>query len=212
MSKNQIDLLQVANTVLDADTKAVNAIRAVFEQDVFRDVASLIAGCKGKLLVCGSGTCGAVAHRTAHLFSVGGTPSFHLPPSDGLHGGLGVLTSDDIILAFSKGGSSQELNDFCRKGRPLCYRLIVVTANPESELSQLADYVLNIPLDKDCDLGGVIATGCTLSFSALTDVLVEITRQMRGYQWESFFYTHPAGAVGKFAKDSLARLHNSDQG
>ncbi|EOA2699039.1 SIS domain-containing protein [Raoultella planticola] len=212
MSEKEINIAEVAEVVTEAEIRAVGAIRALFKQDVFENVVSLFAEGKGKVLVTGSGTSGAVAHRAAHLLSVGGTPSFYLSPGDGLHGGLGALTSDDIILAFSKGGSSEELNDFCRRGRTLCNNLVVVTANPDSELSQAADYVLTIPLEKDCDLGGVIATGCTLSFSALTDVLVEITRQMRGYQWESFFYTHPAGAVGKFAEDSLKRLHNTVQG
>lgn len=212
MSDTAVNITEVASRVVEAEIRAVNAISTLFNQRVFKEVATLIAACKGKVLVSGSGTSGAVAHRAAHLFSVAGTPSFHLSPGDGLHGGLGALAVNDIILAFSKGGSSQELNDFCRRGRTLCNHLVVVTANPDSELSQIADYVLTIPLDKDCDLGGVIATGCTLSFSALTDVLVEITRQLRGYQWESFFYTHPAGAVGKHAEDSLKRLHNSSQG
>ncbi|MCS3433819.1 SIS domain-containing protein [Klebsiella sp. BIGb0407] len=211
MSK-QLDIAKIAQGVIENDLQAVNAIRSLFEQPVFHDAARAIADCKGKILVTGSGTSGAVAHRSAHLFSVCGTPAFHLPPSDGLHGGMGALTADDLILAFSKGGSSQELNDFCRLGKKLCKSLIVVTANPQSEFAQLADYVLTIPLAKNCDLGGVVATGCTLSFSALTDVLVEITRQMRGYEWESFFYTHPAGAVGKHAQDSLKQLHNSAQG
>jgi len=209
---NEIDIATVAGSVLEEDIRSVDAIRSLFVQPVFQEVATLLATCKGKVLVSGSGTSGAVAHRTAHLLSVAGTPSFHLPPSDGLHGGLGALTEHDFILAFSKGGSSQELNEFCRLGKKLCQYLIVVTANPQSDLAQIADYVLTIPLDKNCDLGGVIATGCTLSFSALTNVLVEVTRQMRGYEWEAFFYTHPAGAVGKHAEDSLVRLHNTARG
>lgn len=209
---NNFSISEVASQVTDAEIRAVAAIKDLFSQQVLSDVADLLANCQGKVLVTGCGTCGAVAARTAHLLSVCGTPAFHLSPGDGLHGGLGVLTEHDVILAFSKGGSSLELNDFCARGRTLANYLVVVTANPDSALSQQADYVLNIPLEKDCDLGGVIATGCTLSFSALTDVLVELTRRMRGYEWESFFYTHPAGAVGKHAEDSLKRLHNSEQG
>ncbi|EQB7360684.1 SIS domain-containing protein [Escherichia albertii] len=209
---NNFSISEVASQVTDAEIRAVAAIKDLFSQQVLSDVADLLANCQGKVLVTGCGTCGAVAARTAHLLSVCGTPAFHLSPGDGLHGGLGVLTEHDVILAFSKGGSSLELNDFCARGRTLANHLVVVTANPDSALSQQADYVLNIPLEKDCDLGGVIATGCTLSFSALTDVLVELIRRMRGYEWESFFYTHPAGAVGKHAEDSLKRLHNSEQG
>lgn len=206
------NVVDVAIQVTDAEIRAVEAIKTLFNTAVFQEVTHLFANGKGKVLVTGSGTSGAVAHRAAHLLSVGGTPAFYLSPGDGLHGGLGALTEHDIILAFSKGGSSLELNEFCQRGRTLANNLVVVTAKPESELAKQADYVLHIPLADDCDLGGVIATGCTLSFSALTDVLVEITRRLRGYKWESFFYSHPAGAVGKFAEDSLKRLQNSEQG
>lgn len=209
--KIDFNLSEVAAQVTEAEIRAVEAIKGLFTQQVLSDVAKLFAGCQGKVLVTGSGTSGAVAARAAHLLSVCGTPAFHLSPGDGLHGGLGVLTEHDIILAFSKGGSSLELNEFCQRGRTLANHLVVVTANPGSPLSQSADHVLHIPLEQDCDLGGVIATGCTLSFSALTDVLVEITRRLRGYEWESFFYTHPAGAVGKHAEDSLKRLHHGEQ-
>ena len=203
---------EVAVQVTDAEIRAVEAIKSLFDQPVFEQVTALLAAGTGKVLVTGSGTSGSVARRAAHLLSVGGTPAFFLSPGDGLHGGLGALASDDIILAFSKGGSSQELNEFCRRGRTLAGHLVVITANPDSPLSKLADQVLAIPLADDCDLGGVIATGCTLSFSALTDVLVEISRRRRGYQWESFFYTHPAGAVGQQADDSLKRLQQNGRG
>ncbi len=212
MSKLDVfDAADVAAQVTESDIKAVAAIKSLFDQPVFDQVTELLAACKGKVLVTGSGTSGSVARRAAHLLSVSGTPAFFLSPGDGLHGGLGALAAEDIILAFSKGGRSEELNDFCRRGRSLANHLVVITADPASPLSQMADRVLSIPLAKDCDLGGVIATGCTLAFSALTDVLVEISRRLRGYEWESFFFTHPAGAVGHHAGDSLKRLQKSGQ-
>ena len=88
--------------------------------------------CRGKVLVTGSGTSGAVAIRAAHLLSVGGTPAFYLSPADGLHGGLGVLRPGDIVLALSKSGGSDELNEFCNRGRALCGCLLVITASPGS--------------------------------------------------------------------------------
>lgn len=210
-NRDFFDAAGVAAQVTESDIQAVAAIKKLFDQPVFDRVTTLLAACNGKVLVTGSGTSGSVARRAAHLLSVSGTPAFFLSPGDGLHGGLGALTAEDIILAFSKGGNSEELNDFCRRGQTLASHLVVITANPDSPLSQMADMTLSIPLEEDCDLGGVIATGCTLAFSALTDVLVEISRRLRGYEWESFFFTHPAGAVGKDAADSLKRLQKSEQ-
>ncbi len=205
------ETLNHAMQVIDADIAAINAVKSMLDTPAFQHAVELLSTCQGKALITGSGTSGSVAHRAAHLFSVAGTPAFFLPPSDGLHGGLGVLTSADLVLAFSKGGSSAELNDFCLRAKSMSSHLIVVTASPTSDLAQMADCVLHIPLATDCDLGGVIATGSSLAFSAITDVLVEMARCARGYSWESFFYTHPAGAVGKEASRSLERLHENGQ-
>ncbi|XBS71262.1 SIS domain-containing protein [Acerihabitans sp. KWT182] len=113
MSNTDIfDAAGVAAQVTEADIQAVAAIKSLFDLPAFDETTALLAACKGKVLVTGSGTSGSVARRAAHLLSVSGTPAFFLSPGDGLHGGLGALTADDIILAFSKGGSSLELNDF----------------------------------------------------------------------------------------------------
>ena len=117
-----------AKEVIRADAAAIlGTLDGVDE--TFLAIAGKFIACKGKILVTGSGTSGAIASRAAHLLSVGGTPAFYLPPADGLHGGLGVLQKDDLVLALSKGGSSDELNDFCARARTLCAGLISITAD-----------------------------------------------------------------------------------
>ena len=140
------------------------------------------------MLITGSGTSGTIAMRAAHLFSVGGTPAFYLSPSDGLHGGLGVLKKGDVVVALSKGGASEELNDFCSRARELAGTVIAITAAPESELARLADHVLLLHLDPECDLGAVVATGSSLATAALVDALVEVTRLGRGYPGAISFF------------------------
>jgi D-arabinose 5-phosphate isomerase GutQ len=133
------------------------------------------------LLITGSGTSGTIAKRAAHLFSVGGTPAFYLSPDDGLHGGLGVLRKNDLVIAISKGGASEELNQFCSRARTLAVAVIVITAAPDSELAQMADHVLQLRLPSESDLGTVVATGSSLAAAALLDAFVEVTRAARGY-------------------------------
>lgn len=191
--------------VIENDAAAVRSAGAAID-DVFFDVVRLLAACSGKVIVTGCGTSAAVAARGAHLFSVGGTPAFFLSPGDGLHGGLGVIRSEDIILALSKGGSSSELNEFCTRAKKLGKALVIVTSRQNSPLAELADYVLFVPLPPDTDLGSVIATGSSLAAGALLDALVESCRIAKGYTWESFFYTHPGGAVGANANTTLEKL------
>src|SRR6202034_4228586 len=102
------DLATLARKVISADADAILSVLTSVDAS-FIACAEILAGCDGKILVTGSGTSGAIANRAAHLLSVGGTPAFSLSPADGLHGGLGVLRPNDVVLAISKGGSSKEL-------------------------------------------------------------------------------------------------------
>jgi D-arabinose 5-phosphate isomerase GutQ len=196
--------------LLSTLTTASNAPVAESLDQKFVDVAQLLLACSGKVLITGSGTSGMIAKRAAHLFSVGGTPSLYLSPDDGLHGGLGVLRKNDVVIAISKGGESKELNQFCSRAKALAEAVIVITATPESELANMADYVLQLQLSAKSDLGAVVATGSSLASAALLDALVEVTRAARGYSWSDFFFTHPSGAVGKNAEEALHRLNQEE--
>jgi D-arabinose 5-phosphate isomerase GutQ len=205
MSLPPEDLLERARQVVTLESSAVHSVIESLDQN-FLAVAEALLACTGKVLITGSGTSGTIAMRAAHLFSVVGTPAFFLSPGDGLHGGLGVLKKGDMVIAISKGGSSEELNEFCSRARDLASGVIAITAKPESELAKLADHVLLLHMAPEADLGATIATGSSLASAALLDALVEVTRVGRGYSWSQFFFTHPSGAVGKNAEKDLDRL------
>ena len=198
-------LVELARTVIEAEGRAVHCMASAIDTSFVR-AARAIASASGKILITGSGTSGTVAARAAHLMSVCGTPTFYLSPTDGLHGGLGVLQPQDFVIALSKGGSSGELNEFCSKAKPLCAGLIAITSAPASALATMADHVICFSLDDDADLGSVVATGSSLAISALLDALAEIGRVTRDYDWQRLLYTHPSGAVGRDAEASLQRL------
>lgn len=210
-SPTPVDILESARRVVRADAGAITAALDSLD-DSFLAAATAIAQCTGKVLVTGSGTSGIVADRAAHLLSVGGTPAFHLSPARGLHGGLGVLRAPDVVLALSKGGSSSELNEFCRRARTLCQCLIVITGDAASELGQLADHCVRLSVPDDADLGGVLATGSSLAAAAVTDAFVEVARLMRSYEWQQVLFTHPLGAVGRDAEATLQRLGTDKDG
>jgi arabinose-5-phosphate isomerase len=198
------ELINLARGVIEADGRAVHAALGALDEEFVR-VARLLSGGTAKVLVTGSGTSGAIATRAAHLLSVSGTPAFFLSPADGLHGGLGVLQRNDLVLALSKGGSSDELNDFCRRAKSLCRGVVAVTAVPDSALAALADHVICVTLADDADLGAVVATGSSLAIAAIVDALAEIGRVARNYEWERVLFTHPSGAVGRKGLESPER-------
>ena len=160
------DWLDRAKAVVRADAASIEAVLDSVGDDLIA-VARRLAACRGKILVTGSGTSGNVAARGAHILSVCGAAAFHLSPGDGLHGGLGVLQADDVVLALSKGGSSAELNDFCARAKRLCSGVIAITADPASPLAALSDHVITLKLPADGDLGGVVATGSSLAAAAV---------------------------------------------
>jgi arabinose-5-phosphate isomerase len=198
-----------ALVAIEKEAEAVSSAAGAIGE-TFARVVRLLSECEGKVVVTGSGTSASIARRAAHLFSVTGTPSFFLSPGDGLHGGLGAIRGEDIVIAVSKGGDSSELNEFCSRGKELGKALVAVTSAKDSPLVRLADHALFIPLVPDADLGKVVATGSSLAAGALLDGLAEACRVTRGYEWKSFFFTHPGGAVGKNAAATLDGLTTKD--
>src|SRR3984893_9829773 len=145
LTPNLSELLRRAREVIVAESASVLSAAESLDQN-FVDVVQVLLECSGKVLITGSGTSGTIARRAAHLFSVGGTPAFYLSPDDGLHGGLGVLRKNDVVIAISKGGASEELNQFCSRAHALAAAVIVITAAAESELANKADHVLQLRL------------------------------------------------------------------
>lgn len=197
--------LAAGRRVIEANAAAVAAAAGALGE-AFSRVTARITRSSGKLITTGSGTSGYVAARAAHLFSVGGTPSFYLPPADGLHGALGAVAPGDIVLALSKGGSSHELNLFCERAKARAGTLIVITATATSPLTALADEVIVMTLPEAGDLGDVIATASSLAAATVTDALVEAVREARNVDWADVLQTHPSGAVGRDAATTIERL------
>lgn len=193
-------------SVVDNDIRAISAVKETIKDANFKNCLNEINNCTGKILITGCGTSASVAHRGAHLLSVCGRPAFHLPAEDGLHGGLGVLSKNDIVIALSKGGNSKTLIDFCKKAKMLCSKIIVITQRANTPLNEIADIVMVVPFEDSCDLGGVVATGSSGAFGTFLDVLCEGCRILRNYTWEQLLYTHPSGDVGLNAQNTLKRL------
>jgi D-arabinose 5-phosphate isomerase GutQ len=159
----------------------------------------IILAHKGKVIPTGVGTSGEIAQRMAHLLSVCGTPSLFLHPTDGLHGGLGAVTPDDVVIALSKGGQSGEVNEFARRSKVRGAALIVLTARPDSALAGLGDLTIIHPAPDDADPAGMIAMGSTLAVAAWGDALAVMLMELKGYRWDEVLFTHPGGAVGRRA-------------
>ena len=189
-------LVERARETVAREAAGVHVLMEQLDESVVQ-VARLIYGCKGHVLVTGAGTSRAIAQRFAHLLSCCGTSALPLNAADCLHGGAGAITSRDILYVISKGGHSREINGLVEIARQRGATIIAHTENPDSPLGKMSDAVYRIKAPEDVDPYGMIATGSSLVNGAACDVLCILLLELRGYTKEQFSVTHPEGAVGK---------------
>ena len=190
------DPLQLAKDIVRREGNAVVAVADQLDES-FLTVLNLVQQCAGKVFITGAGTSGAIARRMAHLMSVCGTPSVFLNGMDALHGTMGAVINGDLLITISRGGESEELNELARRIQTRGVPVVAVTAAPTSTLGKLADVIALVDAGPEADPGGLIAMGSTLAAAAWGDALATLLMQVKGYGWDEFLFTHPAGSVGQ---------------
>jgi D-arabinose 5-phosphate isomerase GutQ len=185
-----------ARAVVEQEAEAVRALAEQLDEGV-EDVVSLLLNCRGHVLVTGAGTSRAIAQRLAHLLSCSGTPALFISAADGLHGGSGAVTPNDVVYIISKGGQSAEVNQFAEIARARGAKLVAQTENPDSPLAKMCDAVFAVKAVGEVDPYGMVATGSSLVNAAAGDALCVLMLELKDYTQEKFGRTHPQGAVGK---------------
>ncbi len=163
----------------------------------FDDALELLEQCKGKVILTGMGKSGIICRKIAATLSSTGTPAFFLHPAEGAHGDLGVLSHDDVMLAVSNSGETEELLGLLPLVRRMKLKLICMTGCAESTLARRADVILLVAIaDEGCplNLAPMASTTATL---ALGDALAASLMKLRGVSEEDFALVHPAGSLGK---------------
>jgi arabinose-5-phosphate isomerase len=196
MSAGEDDLTGLAGAVLAREAHAVAALTGNVETQIV-SVARQILAISGKVVTTGSGTSGIMAERLAHLLSVCGTPAVYLPSMDALHGGIGAITANDLVLAISKTGRSAELTTLTDRLVRRGVDVVAVTENPDSPFAAAATTVIALPTTPaDADPGDMIAMASTLAVGAWGDALAVVAMAMRGHTLHDVVDSHPAGGVG----------------
>ena len=190
------EMIQHIKSVLVEEAQGILSIEDQIDAS-FVQAVQLIRGCRGHVLVTGSGTSSSVARRMAHLLSCCGVPALFIDAGDGQHGLSGAVMSADCLIAFSKGGSTKEVIILAKVAKEKGASLISVCEKPESELGRISDIVLKITAASEVDPYGMIATGSSLINSAVGDALCVTLLKLNNYSVEAFGKTHPGGAVGQ---------------
>lgn len=201
---------EIAKEVLEIEAQQLLLASKKISNEIDKAV-ELIGDCTGKLIVCGVGKSGLVGSKIAATMASTGTSSFFLHPTEAMHGDLGMIGKDDIVLAISYSGESEELIQILPHLKRFDIPLISMTKNPTSTLSSYADITLDITVEKEaCPLDTAPTSSTTLTM-ALGDALAICLMKKRNFQKEDFASFHPGGSLGKklFIKvDDLLRKEN----
>ncbi|HAZ07905.1 MAG TPA: KpsF/GutQ family sugar-phosphate isomerase [Elusimicrobia bacterium] len=163
----------------------------------FQRAADLLCACRGKVVVTGIGKSGLIAQKIAATLASTGTPALYLHPADGLHGDIGLVQRQDLVLAVGKSGESEELNGILPTLRRLRVKLIAITAVPDSTLARAADVAVITPIEREACPLNLAPTCSTTAAMAAGDALAVALMKLRGFKRHHFALLHPGGQLGR---------------
>lgn len=189
-------LIEQARGVLRIEADAVAQLAERIDSS-FADACTMILAGKGRVVVSGIGKSGHVARKIAATLASTGSPAFFVHPAEASHGDLGMITGDDILVALSNSGSTDELLAIVPLVKRLGARLIAVTGNPESALARLADVHLDASVEREACPLNLAPTASTTAALALGDALAVALLDARGFGALDFARSHPGGMLGR---------------
>ena len=190
------NILDIAKRVLRIEAQAVSALTERLNSD-FCKAVEIIYQSKGRVVVTGMGKSGLVGKKIAATLSSTGTPAFFMHPAEASHGDLGMVTSDDVVIAISNSGETAELINLIPFLKRFNVSLISFTGNPESTLSRSADVAIDVSVKEEACPMGIVPTASTTATLAMGDALAVALLIKRGFKEEDFAFFHPGGSLGK---------------
>ncbi len=190
------DWLALGQQVLDIEIEGLKAVRDRLNGP-FVDAVTLLANCRGRVVITGLGKSGLVGRKLAATFSSTGTPAFFLHPVEGAHGDLGMIREEDVVLAISNSGETDELNAVLPTMRSLGVSIVSLTGNPHSTMGRLSDVVINTAVPREACPLDLAPTASTTAVLAVGDALAVCLIQWKSFTADDFRRFHPGGALGQ---------------
>ena len=188
--------LTLARKVLQTEAAAVLALVDRLDERFGRAV-TLIRNCRGRVIVTGMGKSGIICRKIAATLASTGTPAFFLHPAEAVHGDLGVIQADDVVIAMSYSGETEELTRVLETVKRIGAPLVAITGDPGSTLGQAADVALDCRVSEEACPMNLVPTASTTAALAMGDALAMAVLVEKGFQPEDFASLHPGGRLGK---------------
>jgi len=191
-----MSLLKRAKQVLDIEAKAILDLKKQINQN-FRNAVHLILRSKGRIVVTGMGKAGIIGQKLSATLSSTGTPSLFLHSAEAIHGDLGRVIKDDVVIILSNSGETPEIKELLPILKKIGAKIIAITGNIKSILSRYSDVVLNTSVKKEACPLGLAPTASTTAMLAMSDALAVCLLELKGFQEKDFALFHPGGSLGK---------------
>lgn len=193
MEFNEIDY---ARSIFDAEIEELQRVKNSLNSEITK-VTDLILNSKGKVVVTGIGKSGLVGKKIAATLASTGTSAIFMNSAEGLHGDLGMISSEDIVLAISNSGNSDEILSLIPSIEKIGAKIVAMTGNRNSKLGKAADYILNIGVTREACPLNLAPMSSTTSTLVMGDALAAILIKRRDFKPENFAVYHPGGSLGK---------------
>ena len=195
MEKNNI-IIQTALKTIQIEADAIQALQASINTGFCQCVESIFKS-DGRLIVTGIGKSALIAKKMVATFNSTGTPSVFMHAADAIHGDLGMIQPNDLVMCISKSGETPEIKILVPLVKHLGSQMIGMVSNKNSFLAKQADFILHTPIDKEADPNNLAPTASTAAQMALGDALASSLLALRGFTPNDFAQYHPGGALGK---------------
>jgi arabinose-5-phosphate isomerase len=196
----------LARKVLETEAAAILALVGRLDERFDRAV-ELLFQCRGRVILTGMGKSGVICQKIAATLASTGTPAFFLHPAEAAHGDLGVIQGDDVVVALSYSGETDEILNLIDTIRRLGSRLIAITGGMRSALAQAADVALDCGVAEEACPLNLVPTASTTAALALGDALAMTLLREKGFRQEDFASLHPGGKLGKRLMRVDALMH-----
>ena len=196
VTAEQQRLLSLGMAVIRTEASAVAALKERIDA-AFARACCLMLACRGRIVVLGMGKSGHVGGKIAATLASTGSPAFFVHPGEASHGDLGMITSQDVVLALSNSGQTDELLHILPLIKRLGVPLVALTGNPESTLAKEATVNIDVSVAKEACPLGLAPTASTTAALAMGDALAVALLESRGFTAEDFARSHPAGVLGR---------------
>ncbi|HEX2786776.1 MAG TPA: KpsF/GutQ family sugar-phosphate isomerase [Ignavibacteria bacterium] len=201
MSKTSEDVIKNARKVISIEKKAISDLERRFNNaefsDSFRQAVDAIFKCKGKIVITGIGKSGIIAQKIVATFNSTGTYSIFLHSADSIHGDLGIVREDDVVILISKSGDTSEVKQIIPTLRDLGVKMIGILGNTKSDLADVCDIIIDASVKEEACPHNLAPTSSTTVALVIGDALAVSLLQKRNFRKEDFAFIHPGGSLGK---------------